>query len=183
MPQSETNLIWVDLEMTGLNPVTERIIEMATIVTDSQLNLIAEGPVLAIHQSDEILAKMDSWNTKHHNESGLVARVKASTINEQEAMRLTLDFIKEYVPAGKSPMCGNSVWQDRRFLAIYMPALEQYFHYRLIDVSTLKELMLRWRLDLKAGFKKASKHQALDDIRESIDELRYYREHFINMQA
>lgn len=182
MPQSESNLIWIDLEMTGLNPLTERIIEMATIVTDSDLNVIAEGPVLAIHQSDELLAAMDSWNTKHHNESGLVERVKASKINEQEAIRLTLAFLQEYVPAGKSPMCGNSVWQDRRFLAMYMPELEQYFHYRLIDVSTLKELMLRWRLDLKAGFKKASKHQALDDIRESIEELRYYREHFINIQ-
>lgn len=181
--QSETNLIWIDLEMTGLNPATERIIEIATIVTDSQLNTLAEGPVLAIHQSDELLAAMDKWNTKHHNESGLVERVRQSTIDEAQAIKLTLDFLQAYVPAGKSPMCGNSVWQDRRFLSLYMPELEAYFHYRLVDVSTLKELMQRWRPDLKAGFKKASKHQALDDIRESIDELRYYREHFIQLSV
>ncbi|NNM59410.1 MAG: oligoribonuclease [Legionellales bacterium] len=181
MSLSENNLIWVDLEMTGLNPLTERIIEIATIVTDSQLNLIAEGPVFAISQPEELLLKMDSWNTKHHTESGLVARVKASTITEELAMELTLDFVKQYVPEGLSPMCGNSVWQDRRFLALYMPKLERYFHYRLIDVSTLKELMLRWKPALKEGFKKASKHQAMDDIRESIEELKYYREHFINL--
>jgi len=180
MPQSDTHLVWIDLEMTGLNPMTDRIIEIASLVTDSELNILAEGPVLAIHQSDERLAAMDSWNTKHHNESGLVQRVKASTITETEATRLTLDFIKEYVPADKSPLCGNSIWQDRRFLALYMPELERYFHYRLIDVSTLKELMLRWRPDLKAGCKKDSKHQALDDIRDSVVELKYYREHFIN---
>lgn len=178
--QSNSNLIWIDLEMTGLNPATERIIEIATIVTDSQLNTLAEGPVLAIHQSDDLLAAMDKWNTKHHNESGLVERVRQSTINEEQAVALTLAFLQQYVPAGKSPMCGNSVWQDRRFLSLYMPRLEEYFFYRLIDVSTLKELMQRWRPDLKAGFKKASKHQALEDIRESIAELQYYRQHFIN---
>ncbi len=181
MSVSEKNLIWIDLEMTGLNPQTERIIEIATIVTDSQLNIIAEGPVLAISQPEELLLKMDSWNTKHHNESGLVERVKKSTIDEKQAMELTLNFLKQYVPEGASPMCGNSIWQDRRFLALYMPQLERYCHYRLIDVSTLKELMMRWKPALKEGFKKASKHQALDDVRESIEELKYYREHFINL--
>lgn len=179
MTYSADNLIWIDLEMTGLNPEKERIIEMATIVTDSQLNILAEGPVFAIHQADELLQNMDNWNTKQHNSSGLVARVKESNITETEAEAATLAFLKKYVPAGKSPMCGNSVYQDRRFLTKYMPQLEQYFHYRLLDVSTLKELALRWAPKVYSGLQKESKHLALDDIRESIDELKYYRENFI----
>jgi len=181
MTYSTDNLIWIDLEMTGLNPEKERIIEMALIVTDSQLNTIAESPVLAIHQSDELLQAMDSWNTKQHNASGLVARVKASKITEAEAEATMLEFLKKYVPAGKSPMCGNSVYQDRRFLTKYMPELEKYFHYRLIDVSTLKELAMRWAPRVYSGLQKESKHLALDDIRESIDELKYYREHLLNL--
>lgn len=181
MSYSDTNLIWIDLEMTGLNPDTDRIIEIATLVTDAQLTVLAEGPVMAIHQSETCLAAMDEWNTKHHHESGLIKRVRESTVDESAAMAATIDFLKAYVPAGVSPLCGNSVWQDRRFLYRHMPSLEQYCHYRLIDVSTLKELMLRWRPDLKAGFTKVSKHEALEDIRESLNELRYYREHFINL--
>jgi oligoribonuclease len=169
------NLIWIDMEMTGLNPEKERIIEIATIVTDSQLNIIAEGPVFAVHQPDSLLQTMDSWNTKQHNSSGLVARVKASTVTEEEAERATLEFLRQYVPEGKSPMCGNSVHQDRRFLCRYMPQLEKYFHYRLLDVSTLKELALRWAPQIYSGLQKESKHLALDDIRESIEELKYYR--------
>jgi oligoribonuclease len=179
MSVSDNNLVWIDMEMTGLYPTTDRIIEIATIVTDSQLNVLAQGPVMAIHQPDSRLDAMDKWNTKHHGASGLTQRVKESVITEEEAEKRTLDFLKKYVPAGKSPMCGNSVWQDRRFLTLYMPTLEQYFHYRHIDDSTLKELMLRWRPDLKEGFKKASKHEALADILESIEELKYYRDHFI----
>lgn len=175
MTVSTDNLIWIDLEMTGLNPEKERIIEMATIVTDSQLNIVAEGPVLAIHQPETLLNAMDNWNTKQHNSSGLVARVKASQVSETDAERATLEFLKQYVPAGKSPMCGNTVYQDRRFLNRYMPELEKYFHYRLIDVSTLKELALRWVPYIYSGVQKESKHLALDDIRESIEELKYYR--------
>lgn len=182
MTYSTDNLIWIDLEMTGLNPEKERIIEMALIVTDSHLNTIAESPVLAIHQSDELLQAMDNWNTKQHNSSGLVARVKASKITEAEAEATMLEFLKKYVPAGKSPMCGNSVYQDRRFLTRYMPELEKYFHYRLIDVSTLKELAMRWAPRVYSGLQKESKHLALDDIRESIDELKYYREHLLNFK-
>ena len=169
------NLIWIDMEMTGLDPERERIIEMATIVTDSALNIVAEGPVLAIHQSDTLLAGMDSWNTRQHNASGLVERVRASTVSEQEAEQETLAFIRQYVPKGKSPLCGNSVHQDRRFLWRYMPTLEAWFHYRLLDVSTLKELALRWAPQVAAGFQKESRHRARDDILESIAELRYYR--------
>lgn len=180
MTYSSDNLIWVDLEMTGLNPEKERIIEMATIVTDSRLNLVAEGPVFAIHQSDELLGAMDNWNTKQHNSSGLVARVKASAVSEAEAEASTLEFLKKYVPAGKSPMCGNSVYQDRRFLYRYMPDLERYFHYRLLDVSTLKELALRWAPRVYAGLSKESKHLALDDIRESIEEMKYYRDNLLS---
>ncbi|EKD54428.1 MAG: hypothetical protein ACD_60C00087G0040 [uncultured bacterium] len=174
------NLIWIDMEMTGLNPEKDRIIEIATVVTDSELNVVAEGPVFAVHQPNELLQGMDSWNTKHHNASGLVARVKASHTTEIEAENATLDFLRQHIPAGKSPMCGNSVYQDRRFLYRYMPELEKYFHYRLLDVSTLKELALRWAPRVYSGVQKESKHLALDDIRESIEELKYYRAHLFN---
>ncbi|MFI3220675.1 MAG: oligoribonuclease [Methylococcales bacterium] len=179
MAQNSQHLIWIDLEMTGLNPDTDLIIEIATIVTDKDLNILAQGPVIAVHQSDEALAAMDDWNQLHHGQSGLIDRVKASTINDAEAERLTIEFLKQWIPANTSPICGNSIGQDRRFLVRYMPELEAYFHYRNIDVSTLKELAARWAPALKDGFKKETKHQALDDIIESIEELRYYREHFI----
>lgn len=179
MAQDKQNLIWIDLEMTGLNPDTDVIIEIATIVTDKDLNILAQGPVLAIYQSDEVLGAMDEWNQKHHGQSGLINRVKTSTINQADAEQQTIDFLKDWVPASTSPMCGNSIGQDRRFLYRYMPALEAYFHYRSIDVSTLKELAARWAPVVKEGFNKESRHQALDDIIESIEELRYYREHFI----
>ncbi len=177
--QNPQNLIWIDLEMTGLNPDSDVIIEMATIVTDSQLNVLAEGPVIAVHQSDEILAGMDEWNTRQHGGSGLTQRVRESTILTAEAEALTLAFLEQWVPKGKSPICGNSICQDRRFLYRHMPALEGYFHYRNLDVSTLKELAARWSPEIMSGFKKGGTHLALDDIRESIAELRYYREHFI----
>jgi oligoribonuclease len=173
---SPDNLIWIDLEMTGLDPQADRIIEIATLVTDSQLNTLAEGPVLAIHQNDTVLAAMDDWNRKQHGESGLVARVRASDIDEREAELRTLEFLSHYVPGGKSPMCGNSICQDRRFLARCMPELEAYFHYRNLDVSTLKELARRWYPERIKGFNKTSTHLALQDIRDSIDELRFYRE-------
>ncbi len=179
MAQDLQHLIWIDLEMTGLNPDSDLIIEIATIVTDKDLNILAHGPVLAVHQSDEALAAMDEWNQTHHGQSGLIDRVKASTINDREAERLTIEFLKLWVPENTSPICGNSIGQDRRFLYRYMPKLEAYFHYRNIDVSTLKELAARWAPAVKDGFNKESKHQALDDIIESIEELRYYREHFI----
>jgi len=179
MAQDSQNLIWIDLEMTGLNPDSDLIIEIATVVTDKDLNILAQGPVIAVHQSDEALAAMDDWNQKHHGQSGLIDRVKASTINDAEAERLTIEFLKDWVPENTSPICGNSIGQDRRFLYRYMPKLEAYFHYRNIDVSTLKELAARWAPQIKDGFKKESSHQALDDIIESIEELRYYREHFI----
>ena len=179
MAQDSQNLIWIDLEMTGLNPDSDLIIEIATVVTDKDLNILAQGPGIAVHQSDEALAAMDDWNQKHHGQSGLIDRVKASTINDAEAERLTIEFLKDWVPENTSPICGNSIGQDRRFLYRYMPKLEAYFHYRNIDVSTLKELAARWAPQVKDGFKKESSHQALDDIIESIEELRYYREHFI----
>jgi len=179
MAQDSQHLIWIDLEMTGLNPESDLIIEIATVVTDKDLNILARGPVLAVHQSDEALGAMDDWNQKHHGQSGLIDRVKASTITESEAERLTIEFLKQWVPENTSPICGNSIGQDRRFLYRYMPKLEAYFHYRNIDVSTLKELAARWAPDVKNGFNKESTHQALDDIIESIEELRYYREHFI----
>ncbi len=179
MTQDSQNLIWIDLEMTGLNPDSDLIIEIATVVTDKDLNILAQGPVIAVHQSDEALAAMDDWNQKHHGQSGLIDRVKVSTINDAEAERLTIEFLKDWVPENTSPICGNSIGQDRRFLYRYMPKLEAYFHYRNIDVSTLKELAARWAPQVKDGFKKESSHQALDDIIESIEELRYYREHFI----
>jgi oligoribonuclease len=176
---SDQNLVWIDLEMTGLYPDRDRIIELAVIVTDAQLTLRIEGPVFAVHQSDATLDAMDAWNKGTHGRSGLVDRVKASSVDEDEAERRTIEFLKSYVPAGKSPMCGNSICQDRRFLANYMPRLEAFFHYRNLDVSTLKELAKRWKPEIMAGFRKAQAHTALADIVESIDELLYYREHLI----
>ncbi|MDM4765591.1 oligoribonuclease [Pelomonas sp. SE-A7] len=178
---SDSNLIWIDLEMTGLFPDKDRIIEIAVVVTDPQLSVRVEGPVFAIHQSDATLDAMDNWNKGTHGKSGLIDRVKASTITEDEAVAQTIAFLKQYVPAGKSPMCGNSICQDRRFLANYMPKLEDFFHYRNLDVSTLKELAKRWKPGILDGFKKAQAHTALADIHESIDELAYYREHFLSL--
>lgn len=178
---NEQNLIWIDLEMTGLYPDRDRIIEIAVVVTDPQLTVRVEGPVFAIHQSDATLDAMDAWNKGTHGKSGLIDRVKASTIGEDEAVAQTIEFLKKYVPAGKSPMCGNSICQDRRFLANYMPKLEDFFHYRNLDVSTLKELARRWKPAITGGFKKAQAHTALADIHESIDELAYYREHFLSL--
>ncbi len=175
---STDNLIWIDLEMTGLIPESDRIIEIATIITDSELNILAEGPVHAIHQPDELLAGMDEWNTTHHGASGLTDRVRGSTVSEAQAERDTLDFLALWVEAGASPMCGNSICQDRRFMARYMPQLEQYFHYRNLDVSTIKELCKRWAPEVAAGVNKASLHLALADIRDSINELIHYRNHF-----
>ena len=180
---SASNLVWVDLEMTGLDPDEDVVIEIATIVTDSDLNTLAEGPVIAIHTSDERLNAMDEWNTTHHNSSGLVARVTASDYDGHRAATETMAFLEQWVPAGVSPMCGNTICQDRRFMARHLPDLEAFFHYRNLDVSTLKILMQRWRPELEAGFTKTATHLALDDIRESIDEMRYYREHFLRMEA
>ena len=181
MSANENNLIWIDLEMTGLDPERDRIIEIATLVTDANLNILAEGPTIAVHQSDEQLALMDDWNVRTHTASGLVERVKASTMGDREAELATLEFLKQWVPAGKSPICGNSIGQDRRFLFKYMPELEAYFHYRYLDVSTLKELARRWKPEILDGFTKQGTHQAMDDIRESVAELAYYREHFIKL--
>jgi oligoribonuclease len=169
------NLIWVDLEMTGLQPDADRIIEMAVLVTDSQLQLVAEGPVLVVHQPDEVLGAMDSWNKGTHAKSGLIERVRASTLSEAQAEAQILAFLARHVPANASPMCGNSICQDRRFLARWMPRLEGYFHYRNLDVSTLKELVRRWKPEAGKGFSKEGKHEALADILESIEELKYYR--------
>lgn len=176
---NEFNLVWLDMEMTGLDCDNDLIIEVAVVVTDSELNIIGEGPVFAIHQSDEALDKMDAWNKGTHGRSGLIDRVKASTVTEAQAEEELIEFLKKYVPKGKSPMCGNSICQDRRFMARGMPQLEAFFHYRNLDVSTLKELCKRWKPELASGFKKHQKHTALADIIESIEELRYYREHFI----
>jgi oligoribonuclease len=179
--QNAGNLIWVDLEMTGLEPERDVVIEIATIITDTDLNTLAEGPVIALHQSDARLDGMDEWNTTHHNRSGLVDRVKASKHNEQSASKATIAFMEQWVPPGASPMCGNTICQDRRFMARHMPELEAFFHYRNLDVSTLKILMQRWRPELESGITKTGAHLALDDIRESIDEMRYYREHFLRL--
>ena len=176
---NEFNLVWVDMEMTGLDPDNDRIIEVAVVVTDANLNILAEGPVFVIHQSDEALDGMDAWNKGTHGRSGLIERVKASAVTETDAEKTLIDFLKNFVPGGKSPMCGNSICQDRRFMVRGMPKLEAFFHYRNLDVSTLKELCKRWKPELANGFKKHQKHTALADILESIEELRYYREHFI----
>lgn len=177
MAIDNTHLIWIDLEMTGLDTFNDQIIEIATIVTDKELNVLAEGPVLAIHQPDEILAGMDEWNQKQHGGSGLIKRVKESTVTEAQAEAETIAFLSQYLEAGKSPMCGNSICQDRRFLARCMPELETFFHYRNLDVSTLKELGKRWNPDAVSSFKKGATHLALDDVRDSIAELKHYREH------
>jgi oligoribonuclease len=179
--QNPQNLIWIDLEMTGLEPEKDVIIEMATIVTDSDLNILAEGPVIAIHQSDELLAGMDEWCTRTHGESGLTQRVRDSRVSTAEAEAQTIAFLEQWVPKGASPICGNSIGQDRRFLCRYMADLEAYFHYRSLDVSTLKILADRWAPQIKAGFQKKGTHLALDDIRESIAELQYYRAHFLKV--
>ncbi|MDG2176454.1 MAG: oligoribonuclease [Gammaproteobacteria bacterium] len=172
------HLIWIDLEMTGLIPESDRIIEIATIITNTDLQVIAEGPVLAIHQSAEVMAGLDDWNKRHHGASGLIERVRVSLNNENEAEQATLKFLSQYCESGFSPMCGNSICQDRRFLARYMPALENFFHYRNLDVSSIKELAKRWRPDITDGLTKQSAHIALEDIKDSIEELRHYREHF-----
>ena len=176
----KTNLIWIDLEMTGLIPEKDIIIEIATVVTDANLNVLADGPSIAIHQDDKHLDSMDEWNTRQHTKSGLVKRVKESKVSLNEAEKQTLDFLMQYVDSGASPMCGNSICQDRRFLYIYMPKLEKFFHYRHIDVSTLKELAVRWKPDIVSASFKQSKHLALSDIYDSINELKHYREHFID---
>jgi oligoribonuclease len=180
---SDLNLVWIDMEMTGLVPETDRIIEVAAIVTDSELNVLAVSEAIAVHQTDETLALMDNWNQKTHGNSGLIARVKASTISEEQAQAKLLEFMKPWVGKGKTPMAGNSICQDRRFMARYMPALEAYFHYRNLDVSTVKELCKRWQPEIAKGFKKRSAHTAIADIEESIEELRYYRRHFLKESA
>jgi oligoribonuclease len=182
MAQDQNNLIWLDMEMTGLSPDTDRIIEVAIVVTDSQLNAVSVAPVLVVHQSDEVLAAMDDWNRSTHAKSGLIDRVKRSLHTETEVEDQTLAHLAQYVPKQTSPMCGNSICQDRRFLARHMPRLEAYFHYRNLDVSTLKELAKRWKPELAKGLVKHGKHEALADIYESIEELKYYREHFLKIQ-
>ncbi|MDJ0777463.1 MAG: oligoribonuclease [Gammaproteobacteria bacterium] len=179
MTINDTNLIWIDLEMTGLDTQTDQIIEIATVVTDAGLEILAQGPVIAIHQPAAVLDAMDEWNTTHHGDSGLIRRVQESSSTAADAESETLEFLRRYVAAGKSPMCGNSICQDRRFLARLMPTLEAFFHYRNLDVSTLKELARLWKPELMAGFAKKGAHLALDDILESIEELKYYRERFI----
>ena len=181
MPVDASNLIWIDLEMTGLDTQNDQIIEIATLVTDANLTVLAEGPVIAIHQPQEVLDRMDEWNQRQHGDSGLIERVRVSAHNEAKAESETIDFLRRFVPAGASPMCGNSICQDRRFLARTMPHLEAYFHYRNLDVSTLKELASRWAPSLMDGFRKAGRHLALDDIRDSVAELRFYRDHFLRL--
>ena len=181
MAKNDDNLIWLDMEMTGLLPDSDKIIELAVVVTDSDLNVLGESPVLVIHQTDEVMNGMDAWNKGTHSRSGLIDKVKTSTLDEAAATVIMINFLNDYVNAGKSPMCGNSICQDRRFMARYMPDLEAFFHYRNLDVSTLKELAKRWKPAILPGFKKHSKHEALADIYESIEELKYYREHFIKL--
>ena len=176
MAKHDSNLVWIDMEMTGLDPETCVVMEIATIVTDAQLNVLAEGPVIAVHQPDSVLDNMDEWCTRVHGESGLTQRCKESTVNEEEAAKQTMAFLENYVDAGKSPLCGNTIGQDRRFMVKYMPELEAYFHYRNVDVSTIKELVKRWKPEVLDGFTKKGVHLALDDIRESIEEMRFYRE-------
>jgi len=181
--KSADNLIWIDLEMTGLNPDSDRIIEIATLVTDARLAILAEGPVIAVHQSEQALAAMDEWNQRQHGGSGLIQRVRASTQDEAAAQAATLAFLSQWAEPGRSPMCGNSICQDRRFLARHMPELEKFFHYRNLDVSTLKELALRWAPGIAKLVKKSSTHLALDDVRDSVRELALYREHFLRLPA
>ncbi len=181
MAQDASRLIWIDLEMTGLKPDTDRIIEVALVVTDHNLDVVAEGPVRVVHQSDETLDAMDSWNKGTHGRSGLIDKVKASQLSDADVEADMIAFLSQYIASGVSPMCGNSICQDRRFLARYMPKLESWFHYRSLDVSTLKELVRRWRPDLMPGLTKQGKHEALADIYESIQELKYYREHFLKV--
>ena len=181
MPQDQNNLIWIDMEMTGLSPETDRIIEVAIVVTDGNLNTIAESPVLVLHQPDAVLDAMDAWNKSTHKKSGLIDKVKTSTLTDTVAENMMIEFLALHVPASTSPMCGNSICQDRRFMARGMPKLEAYFHYRNLDVSTLKELAKRWKPAIMSGMKKHGKHEALADIYESIEELKYYREHFLQV--
>ena len=181
MAQDKNHLVWVDMEMTGLDPMRDRVIEVALVVTNNALEIVAEGPVLVIHQPDQVLEGMDDWNKGTHQRSGLIDRIRASTLTEMAAEEQLLEFLKAHVPVGESPMCGNSVCQDRRFMANYLPRLEQYFHYRNLDVSTLKELSKRWKPAVYSAFKKSGKHEALADILESIVELRHYRTHFIRL--
>lgn len=181
MAQDQNHLIWVDMEMTGLVPESDHILEVAVVITDSALNTVAEGPVLVVHQDNAILDAMDDWNKNTHGRSGLIDRVKSSVLNDAQVEAQMIAFLQEHVPSGASPMCGNSICQDRRFMARWMPRLESYFHYRNLDVSTLKELVKRWKPEIAKGLKKQGKHEALADIYESIEELKYYREHFIKL--
>ncbi len=181
MSFNENNLVWIDLEMTGLEPATDKVLEVATIVTDSDLNILAEGPEIAIYQPDEVLDNMDEWCINQHGKSGLTERCRQSKISEQEACEMTIDFLKDYVPAGKSPMCGNSICQDRRFMHVHMLTLEDFFHYRNLDVSTVKELARRWKPSVLNSYSKKGTHLALEDIRESIQELKQYRQEFFNL--